>query len=161
LLNVLDLGIPETDRGMKHRVSLRVSDMPLNADALCEGGVGESTEAGEKKNAPAQCSTGRTNFRGTGQVSCSNAGRQDSSRGALKPQSTALLRNRIPEHSAPNRRVGPFHRALRRNIGVLRGFCRPASGKSRDRYYVFTTGARDRKRTVPNSLIEKRVGSPG
>jgi hypothetical protein len=63
-LNVLVLGIRETDRGMKHRVSLWVCDMPPNADALRERGVGESTEAGEKKDAAAQCSTGRTNFRG-------------------------------------------------------------------------------------------------
>jgi|SRR5882724_5560666 len=79
LLNVLVLGSRETDRSMKHCVTLRVSDMPLNADTLRDSGVRESTEAGEKKNAPAQCSTGRTNFRGTDQVTCSKTALQDSS----------------------------------------------------------------------------------
>jgi len=49
LLNVLVLGGRETDRGMKHCVTLRVSDMPLNADTLRDDGVRESTEAGEKR----------------------------------------------------------------------------------------------------------------
>jgi hypothetical protein len=42
--------------------------MPLNTDAMSDRAVGESIETGEKKNAPAQCSTGRTNFRAIDQA---------------------------------------------------------------------------------------------
>jgi len=49
---------------------------------------------------------------------------------------------------------------FRRNIWVLRRSCRPASRKTQDRYYAFTTVAKDRKKRVPNSLIGKGVGSP-
>jgi hypothetical protein len=48
------------------------------------------------------------------------------------------------------RRVGPSAERFRRNIELLRLSCRLAFGKSQDKYYVFITVDKDRKRAAHN-----------
>src|SRR5882724_7608715 len=78
----------------------------------------------------------------------------------IRKQSKSRCINRLKKYPSIRLRtegLGLSTERFRRNIEVLRSFCRPASGKSKDRYYVFTTVAKDQKRAVPNSLIEKGV----
>ena len=83
--------------------------------------------------------------------------------GAIRKQSKSCI-NRLKKYPSIRLRTEGSclsTNVFAENIGFLCRFCRPASGKCQDRYYVFTTVAEDRKRAVPNSLIEKGVGSPG
>jgi hypothetical protein len=56
----------------------------------------------------------------------------------------------LAERVVTYRRVGPSAERFRRNIELLRLSCRLAFGKSQDKYYVFITVAKDRKRAAHN-----------